>query len=56
MALDGGKSEGGSLAEGVITNQYGKNTFTKIQMPIKSSLLLLKYCFFTWKHYFAIIS
>ena len=24
MALDGGKSEGGSLKEGVITNQYGK--------------------------------
>ena len=23
MALDGGKSEGGSLKEGVITNQYG---------------------------------
>ena len=24
MALDGGKSQGGSLAEGVITNQWGK--------------------------------
>ena len=24
MALDGGKSQGGSLAEGVITNPWGK--------------------------------
>ena len=24
MALDGGKSQGGSLQEGVITNQWGK--------------------------------
>ena len=24
MALDGGKSQGGSLEEGVITNQWGK--------------------------------
>ena len=31
MALDGGKSEGGSLKEGVITNQYGNFYIIKDQ-------------------------
>ena len=60
MALDGGKSEGGSLKEGVITNQYGNFYIINYTMgPGYEEILFLSktkaYCAMLMKFHFMMI-